>query len=193
MDERGDSAHLGDMKAIDPRFAALAAVAGLLAACVPSAPAPTPTPTATQTAAPKPAPTPVAPRYDNWIDAPQTAGVWRYSKQVRYTEAVFIGAGNLPLARLRCLTESPTINLSLRDSGNPRPTVTIRTQTASRALPGGGSAGGEMLVALSPNDPLLDAMAFARGRFAIETEGSEPLYPPSWAEVSRVIEDCRQG
>ena len=46
-------------------------------------------------------------------------------------------------------------------------------------------------VTLSANDRLLDAMAFSRGRFAIETAGLPTLYVPSWAEVSRVVEDCR--
>ncbi|MDX1704632.1 MAG: hypothetical protein R3235_10110, partial [Altererythrobacter ishigakiensis] len=44
---------------------------------------------------------------------------------------------------------------------------------------------------LPANDPLLDAMAITKGRFAIEVEGMEPLYIPAWAEVTRVIEDCR--
>jgi hypothetical protein len=192
MDERGDSAHLGDMKAIDPRFAALAAVAGLLAACVPSAPAPTPTPTATQTAAPKPAPTPVAPRYDNWIDAPQTLGDWRYSAQGARTEATFSGRDNSALLRLRCLRDSRSIVLSLPESGSARPFVTIRTQTATRTIEA-KPASREMIVTFEPRDPLLDAMAFARGRFAVESEGLAPLFLPSWAEVARVIEDCRQG
>ncbi|HCY02645.1 MAG TPA: hypothetical protein DHU71_07085, partial [Erythrobacter sp.] len=44
---------------------------------------------------------------------------------------------------------------------------------------------------LAANDPLLDAMAVTRGRFAVETPGLSTLYLPPWAEVSRVIEDCR--
>ena len=39
--------------------------------------------------------------------------------------------------------------------------------------------------------PLLDAMAITRGRFAVEVEGEPGLYVPAWAEVTRVIEDCR--
>ncbi|MDG2003332.1 MAG: hypothetical protein P8J20_08375 [Novosphingobium sp.] len=46
-------------------------------------------------------------------------------------------------------------------------------------------------VTLPASDPLLDAMAFSRGRFAVETAGLPTLYVPSWPEVSRVIEDCR--
>jgi len=46
-------------------------------------------------------------------------------------------------------------------------------------------------ITFDPRDPLLDAMAFSRGRFAVEVLGLEPLYVPSWPEVSRVVEDCR--
>lgn len=45
---------------------------------------------------------------------------------------------------------------------------------------------------LPANDPILDAMAFSKGRFAIETAGQQTLYLPSWPEVTRVIEDCRR-
>jgi len=38
---------------------------------------------------------------------------------------------------------------------------------------------------------LLDAMALARGRFAVEVAGYPALYLPNWAEVARVVEDCR--
>jgi hypothetical protein len=40
-------------------------------------------------------------------------------------------------------------------------------------------------------DALLDAMAFSKGRFAVEVAGLQALYVPSYPEVTRVIEDCR--
>ena len=40
-------------------------------------------------------------------------------------------------------------------------------------------------------DPLLDAMAFSKARFAVEVPGSPALYVPSYPEVTKVIEDCR--
>lgn len=50
-----------------------------------------------------------------------------------------------------------------------------------------------MIVAtrVDADDPILDAMAITKGRFAIETPGLPTLYIPAWVEVSRVIEDCR--
>ena len=41
------------------------------------------------------------------------------------------------------------------------------------------------------NDGMFDKISFSRGRFAIEAPGAAPMAAPDWAEVSRVIEDCR--
>ena len=71
--------------------------------------------------------------------------------------------------------------------------MTILTSHMTRQLVGKVSetppAG--LSVVLTARDPLLDAMAFSRGRFAVEAAGMATLYVPSWPEVSRVIEDCR--
>ena len=69
----------------------------------------------------------------------------------------------------------------------------ISTETTSRpmmAKPASGSPA-RVLTTLDARDPLLDAMAITRGRFAVEVEGEPGLYVPAWAEVTRVIEDCR--
>lgn len=172
-----------------PRLALM--LAAMLAACAPSrvppAPAPAPPP------APRPAPAPAvpaAPPSTNWADAPQTTGTWRYGTQGTYTEAAFISGAGQPLARLRCMADRRMVVLSLPESGVASPRVTIRTHTAARTL-AAQAAGRETVAGLAPADPLLDAMAFARGRFAIEADGLAPLYLPSWPEVARVIEDCR--
>lgn len=48
-----------------------------------------------------------------------------------------------------------------------------------------------MVASFAARDPLLDAMAFSRGRFAIQSDGLPTLYVPSWPEIGRVLEDCR--
>jgi hypothetical protein len=71
--------------------------------------------------------------------------------------------------------------------------MAVTTTSSTRPLisdPALGSAG-QVTAAIKTRDPLLDAMAFSRGRFMIEVAGLPPLYLPSWPEVSRVIEDCR--
>ncbi|MGH6783069.1 MAG: hypothetical protein ACREBP_00410 [Sphingomicrobium sp.] len=60
--------------------------------------------------------------------------------------------------------------------------LTIITDSTTRNLPVGGR--------LLANDPVLDAMAFSRGRFLV-SGGGVTLAIPSWPEAARSIEDCR--
>lgn len=69
--------------------------------------------------------------------------------------------------------------------------MTVRTTSLTRALPVQPAATGPLSSALTPRDPLLDAMAFSRGRFLVEAAGAPYLAIPAWAEVARVTEDCR--
>jgi hypothetical protein len=46
-------------------------------------------------------------------------------------------------------------------------------------------------VTLPARAPVLDAMAYSRGRFVVEVAGLTPSYLPAWPEVARVVEDCR--
>jgi hypothetical protein len=48
-----------------------------------------------------------------------------------------------------------------------------------------------MAVQLPASDPLLEQMAFSRGRFLVTVEGGPSLVVPAWPELARVIEDCR--
>jgi hypothetical protein len=43
---------------------------------------------------------------------------------------------------------------------------------------------------MATRDPLLDQMAYSRGRFMLAAGGQE-LIVPAWPEVARVVEDCR--
>ena len=51
--------------------------------------------------------------------------------------------------------------------------------------------GSALTARLNPGDPVLDAMVFSRGRFAVEAPGTPLLVVPAWPEPARVIEDCR--
>jgi hypothetical protein len=69
----------------------------------------------------------------------------------------------------------------------------IRTEMGDRlldAVPSGGQMP-TLVASLSANDPFLEAIAFSKGRFAVEVQGLDPLYLPAWPEVTRVIEECR--
>jgi hypothetical protein len=178
------------------RFVPLTAVAAL-AACVP-APAPLPAPPVVQpapTPAPSPAPVIAEPAFDNWIDAPQTPGDWGYVKQSTGARADFYGPQTTgTLFAIQCNMPEREILLVRFGETRANAIMQIRTETASRwletypSVQGGAAFAVAKLVA---NDPLLDAMALTRGRFAVETAGLATLYVPAWAEVTRVIEDCR--
>ena len=175
--------------------ASLAAMGALaLSACVPPAPEPTPAPSPTPTPAPPP---PVielpTPTYDNWMDNPVTPGDWFYVNEQAETLALFGPSRAAPVLTLRCNRATRRIGIAQAGSVQGQTTMTIRTETQDRALTAGNVPGVANLVIteLPATDPLLDAMAFSKGRFAIQTQGVGDLYVPSWPEVTRVIEDCR--
>ena len=174
------------------RRAATTALLLTCAACVPRAPAPTPTPPVERPVArPSPTPSPV-PTYTIWMDVPQTPGDWRYAATASGSEARFGDTASEARFALRCVRSSRTVELVRFGPASGNGTMTVRTESASRAVAGAATADGSALrAALSATDPLLDAMAFSKGRFAIEAAGAPTLYLPSWPEVTRVIEDCR--
>ena len=97
-----------------------------------------------------------------------------------------------PVARLTCdpLAQATILWRNWPATG-PLP-LTVTTTGAKRMMTASPDASGGVLVSLRPTDPLLDAMAFSRGRFMLEMPGAPTLYLPAWPELSRVIEDCRQ-
>lgn len=168
-------------------IALLAPVAGCVAA--PPQPKPTP-PIVTPTPAPTPTPTPVA-TYTSWIDVPQTPGDWRYGLVSGGSSATFGDAASEPRFALICTGRS-RIELVRYGPFSADAPMTVRTESASRTLTGVPAGDrGALRAVISASDPLLDAMAFSKGRFAIEAGSSPPLYLPSWPEVTRAIEDCR--
>ena len=177
---------------------ALALTLGL-AACVPaSAPPPAPSQPVATRPAPRPAPAtpPVVelPVTTNWMDVPATAGNWEFAAFPFGSQAIFRGpAGTATGFFLSCNAQARQITLLRLGAGDRPLPMRVLTETASRAglaEPAGEQFAGVAL-RLDPNDPLLDAMALSKGRFAVEVDGLPPLYLPSYAEVSRVIEDCR--
>jgi len=126
------------------------------------------------------------------MDAPATAGAWRYQREARGSLAVFAGgvAGEFALS---CNRDTRSIALTRYSGTRAAQAMTIRSETATRSLPvtQSGANPAQAASTLAPTDPLLDAIALSKGRFAVETDGLPPLYLPSHAEVSRVIEDCR--
>jgi hypothetical protein len=113
-----------------------------------------------------------------------TPGDWRYADG----EAVFAIAGAGPALIVRCDRAARRIELVRLAGGGARLRVT--TSFSARSLAGAPSASG-VTVALPASDPLLDAIAFSRGRFTVESDSGAMLVLPAWPEPARVVEDCR--
>ncbi|MCT8001528.1 hypothetical protein NZL82_06495 [Sphingomonas sanguinis] len=161
-------------------------VAAALSGCIPATPRPEAPPPART--APQPAlPAPRAVLGADWRDWPLTPGDWRYQRTAQGSVAVF-GAAGMPRLSLSCDPRARQIRLD-------RPAavagaVTIRTSSLTRTLTLRAAATGAETT-IAANDSLLDAMAFSRGRFTVEQSGHMPLVIPAYAEIGRVIEDCR--
>lgn len=179
------------MKANRPLLTA-AALSALLASCAsPPPPPPRPIPRPQPSYTPPPPPRPVQPAPD-WRDRPITPGDWRWSRTGGVSSARFGEGPRGATLEFRCDRAANAV-LLIRNGAVDGPTpVTIVTTSTSRSLTGQPLAGSPALVVALPlRDPLLDAIIFSRGRFAVEARGLAPIYAPTWPEIARVVEDCR--
>lgn len=120
------------------------------------------------------------------MDAPRTPGDWSY----RQGRASYTSPQGAVIFTMTCERSAGRITLLRAGAAPDRTTMRIFTETSSRSLDSAGGTAG-INASLAVRDPLLDAMAFSKGRFAVEVPNTQTLYLPSWIEVSRVIEDCR--
>lgn len=153
----------------------------------PAPPAPTPQP-----APPPPMPAPV-PAFANWRDAPQTPGTWTYQAEGNGSVAHF-GTPGATLLSMRCDPARRTVTLArpgIAAASIPASVSTSNGTEPLSAAPVSGSTPPMLAIVFDANDRRLDAMAFSRGRFALDINGLPTLYLPAWAEIGRVIEDCR--
>lgn len=128
------------------------------------------------------------------MDAPQTPGDWSYRPLPNGGLAQFAQAGSPPVAWLQCDRAARTVTIYRAGSADTSLPVRIRTETAERVFSGTPVAtNGQRAIAaeLPAASSFLDAIAFSKGRFALEAAGVPALYLPSWPEITRVIEDCR--
>lgn len=137
-------------------------------------------------------PLPVAAPAD-WRDAAQTAGTWRWALEGGNSAASFGVAGFTPVVLMVCERAKARVILMRSGAASAAVPMAVRTTTTMRPLASDPaiSPPGWLALALPARDPLLDGIAFSRGRFAFEAAGLETLYLPAWPELSRVIEDCR--
>ena len=171
------------------RLVLAAALAAATAACVPrSEPAP-PMP-APRPVAPPPAPAlpPPPPPAADWRDHPLTPGNWYYQAEGAGSQASFGAGDGAASFVIRCDRTTRRVLLS-RPGAPAGSAITVRTSSSARSLPLAGGAPSAAI--LAAGDPLLDAIAFSRGRFTVEAAGAPMLIIPAWPEAARVVEDCR--
>ncbi len=130
------------------------------------------------------------------MDGALTPGAWRYQDfgAGAGKRALFSDPDDRFYFSLTCVTQPNGPEILFSRTGRPaKPNLamTIRAETAQRTIMARQATPAIIAVTLPAADPLLDAMALSKGRFAVEVEGEAPLILPSHAEVSRVIEDCR--
>jgi len=174
-----------------PHAIALAASLLLAGSCSePRTEAPVPMPAPVPPAPPAPPPPqPLQPSQVDWREARITPGDWVWSAREGLSAASFAGGKLI----LQCAPDSRTITMLRAGEAADVVPMTVETSSVRKPLLGNPVAGPPPAISVTfdSKDPLLDAMAFSRGRFAVEAAGLETLYVPSWTEVSRVIEDCR--
>ena len=107
---------------------------------------------------------------------PLAQGQWSHVATATGSEARFAA-----LLTLRC--DRPTRTVTISRNGSLPAALSIATDSMTRALPATGR--------VPASDPLLDAIAFSRGRFLVWGGGGPTLAVPSWPEAARSIEDCR--
>lgn len=165
----------------------------LLGSCT-APPPPAPPPPAPKPAPPPPPPPPAPVPPANWRDIALAPGDWRWAIVNGRSTASFGVPGSAPLFTLACDKPIATVLLARSGPGGTQHMpMAVTTSTGTRPLLSEPllSPPGWLVAELKASDPVLDAMAFSRGRFALDAAGTQTLALPSWPEVSRVIEDCR--
>ena len=123
--------------------------------------------------------------------SPISPGSWSYRTTQLGSEASFMDSSGTQRAIVGCIRSARQVSLS-RASAAPAASVEIWTSSASRALPSRvDSAVLRVTATTTAYDPLLDAVAFSRGRFALSMPGFPTLILPTGPEVDHVVEDCR--
>jgi len=118
------------------------------------------------------------------------AGSWSYSATATGSDASFVDASGTPSVVVRCVRATRSVQISAR--GVPATSLSLWTDSAVRVLPAAyDPATARVTATLPAGDPLLDKMAFSRGRFAVTVPGMSPLVVPAWPEPTRAVEDCR--
>ncbi|NUQ17745.1 MAG: hypothetical protein HOP95_04725 [Sphingomonas sp.] len=123
--------------------------------------------------------------------AKPVAGNWVYATASDGSSATFDNLSGQPQLTIRCTRSTRHVAI-LKNSPIASPSLWIWTSSQTKTLPATYDASsGRVRVDVGAYDPLLDAIASSRGRIGFSTSGLAALVVPPWADVARVIEDCR--
>lgn len=118
-------------------------------------------------------------------------GNWTYGTTSDGSEATFSNSSGQLQLTIRCTRSTRRVAI-LKAAPSASPSLWIWTSFEKISLPATyDSSTLRVSVDLGAYDPLLDAIASSRGRIGFSSSGLETLVVPPWADIARVIEDCR--
>jgi len=175
---------MANVQPFSPRWWAMLPFGMMLASCA-GAPGPVPVAAPVVVVPVAAVPKPGAAAAVDWRDAPLAPGAWALQIAGRVSAASYGGA-------ITMACRDGVVEIALPGpASSPAPQFTIIT--SSRRADRSGLADDALRLRIPAGDGLLDAIAFSRGRFAVEAEGRGRLILPADPVISRVVEDCRAG
>ena len=119
------------------------------------------------------------------------AGNWNFTASATGSEASFLNPSALPQLTIRCTKATRRVAIA-KPATAAAASITVWTSSSARPVPASFNPLTQRItIDLVSNDPLLDALAFSRGRVGITVAGSPSLVVPAAPEIARVVEDCR--
>ena len=118
-------------------------------------------------------------------------GTWQYLPAADGGQAVFRDSSGRAQLTIQCTRSQRRVSVQKPATGAAA-AMFVWTSGLSRNVPTSFQPSvAQLVAAFQATDPLLDAMAFSRGRIAVSVSGGPALVMPVGSEISRVIEDCR--
>ena len=134
---------------------------------------------------------PATPADSNLDYAKPIAGNWYYARTADGSSATFNNSTGQPQLTVRCTRSTRRVAI-LKNASAAAPSMWIWTSSQTKTLPATYDATTARVSAeLGAYDSFLDAIAASRGRIGFSVSGLPALVVPPWADVGRVIEDCR--
>jgi hypothetical protein len=118
-------------------------------------------------------------------------GSWSYGPATDGSESRFTNSGGATQLWVHCTRTTRHLTIS-KSATAAAPLLNVWTSSMTKSVPASfNPATGRLTIDLATYDPLLDALATSRARLGFSVGTQPALVVPAWAEVARVIEDCR--